>query len=155
MSGDKDQKTQDPTDKKLSDARAKGDVATATEVRHAIMFVAALVVAGGMGSWTLAQAGPMLVQLWGNADDYRLEPDGAQSLATGILFHLARTLAPILAVLFASALSILFVQGRRCRGRAWRPNSRNCRPSPGSAASSASGRWSSFSRRSPNARSSS
>jgi flagellar biosynthetic protein FlhB len=109
---DKDQKTHDPTEKKLSDARAKGDIATATEMRHAVMFGAAIVVAGGMGSWTLARIGPMLVQLWGNADDYRLDPDGAQSFAAGIMYHLASAMAPILGLLFGCGLLILFVQGR-------------------------------------------
>ncbi|WP_404367730.1 flagellar biosynthesis protein FlhB [Sphingomonas sp. MMS24-J45] len=109
---DADQKTQDPTDKKLSDARAKGDVATSTEMRHAVMFIAMIVVAGGLGSWTLAQLGPMLVRLWGSADDYALEPAGGQAFATGVLFALFRGLAPILGVLFGFALLILFVQGR-------------------------------------------
>lgn len=109
---DKDQKTHDPTEKKLTDARAKGDIATATEMRHAVMFVAAIVVAGGMGSWTLARIGPMLVRLWGSADDYRLEPDGAQAFATGIMSGLASAMAPILGLLFGCAMLILFVQGR-------------------------------------------
>ncbi len=112
MATDQDQKTQDPTDKKLSDARAKGDVATANEVRHAVMFVAALIVAGGMGTWTLARMGPMLVRLWGNADDYRLEPYGAEAFATGVMLQTVIALAPILGLLFGSALLILFVQGR-------------------------------------------
>lgn len=109
---DKDQKTQDPTDKKLSDARAKGDVATSTEMRHAVMFIAMIIVAGGLGSWTLTQLGPMLVRLWGSADDYPLEPAGAQAFATGVALALLQGLAPILALLFGFALLILFVQGR-------------------------------------------
>ncbi len=109
---DADQKTQDPTDKKLSDARAKGDVATSTEMRHAVMFIAMIIVAGGLGSWTLAQLGPMLVRLWGSADDYALEPAGAQAFATGVVFAVFRGIAPILGVLFGFALLILFVQGR-------------------------------------------
>lgn len=109
---DKDQKTQDPTDKKLSDARAKGDIATAPEMRHAAMFVAAIIVMGGMGSWTMARVGPMLVRLWGGADDYPLEADGAQAFATGVLLNLTSAMAPILGLLFGCALSILFLQGR-------------------------------------------
>jgi len=112
MAEDNDQKTQEPTEKKLSDARAKGDTATAPEMRHAVMFVAALIVAGGMGSWTLARTGPLLLRLWGSADDFALEPVGAQSFATGVLYSLASTLAPLLGILFGSALLILFVQGR-------------------------------------------
>lgn len=109
---DKDQKTQDPTDRKLDDARAKGDIPIAAEMRHAVMFVAAIVVAGGMGSWSLARIGPLLVRLWGGADDYRLEPDGAQAFATGVLLSATSALAPLLGLLFGSALLILFVQGR-------------------------------------------
>src|ERR1700712_4211966 len=103
---DKDQKTHDPTEKKLSDARAKGDIATATEMRHAVMFGAAIVVAGGMGSWTLARVGPMLVQLWGNADVYRLDSDGAQSFDTGLMYNLASAMAPMLGLLFGCAMLI-------------------------------------------------
>jgi len=109
---DKDQKTQDPTEKKLTDARAKGDVATSTEVRHAVMFIAMIIVVGGLGSWTLAQLGPMLIAMWGSADDYALEPVGAQAFATGIFAALLRALTPILALLFGFALLIMFVQGR-------------------------------------------
>ncbi|MFZ4746931.1 MAG: flagellar biosynthesis protein FlhB [Sphingomonas sp.] len=109
---DDDQKTQDPTDKKLSDARAKGDVATSSEMRHAVMFVATIIVAGGLGSWTLAKMGPMLVSLWGRADDFELEPDGAQSLATGISAAVLQTTAPVLGLLFGFAMLIMFVQGR-------------------------------------------
>ncbi len=109
---DDDQKTQDPTDKKLSDARAKGDVAVSSEMRHAVMFVATIIVAGGMGSWTLAKLGPMLVTLWGRADDYVLEPDGAQALATGVSTAVLQTTAPILGLMFGFALLIMFVQGR-------------------------------------------
>jgi len=107
-----DQKTHDPTDKKLSDARAKGDVPMSGEMRHAVMFVAAIIVAGGMGSWTLARVGPLLVRLWGGADDYPLDPDGAQHFATGILAAVAGAMAPLLALLLGFALLILLVQGR-------------------------------------------
>lgn len=109
---DKDQKTHDPTEKKLSDARAKGDIATAAEMRHAVMFVAAIVVAGGMGSWTLVRGGPMLVALWGSAEDYPLEPAGAQAFAAGVFASLASAMAPMLGLLLGSAMLILFVQGR-------------------------------------------
>ncbi|CAN5158214.1 flagellar biosynthesis protein FlhB [soil metagenome] len=107
-----DQKTHDPTDKKLSDAREKGDVPASSEMRHAVMFVAAIVVAGSMGSWTLARIGPLLVQLWGNADDYSLSPDGAQNFATGVLATTANAMAPLLGMLFGFAMLIMFVQGR-------------------------------------------
>ncbi|MGH6782050.1 MAG: EscU/YscU/HrcU family type III secretion system export apparatus switch protein, partial [Sphingomonadaceae bacterium] len=97
---DQDQKTHDPTQKKLDDARKKGDVATSPEMRHATMFVAAIIVAGGLGAWTLSSLGTMFVRLWGSADDFTLEPEGAQSLVGGVLVQMALSLAPIASVLF-------------------------------------------------------
>lgn len=109
---DQDQKTEEPTQKKLDDARKKGDVASSPEMRHATMFVAAIVVAGGLGSWTLSRLSTMFVRLWGSADDFALEPEGAQSLAGGVLAQTGLSLAPIAAVLFGCALLSLFLQGR-------------------------------------------
>ena len=109
---DKDQKTHDPTDKRIEDARKKGDVASAPEMRHAAIFAGALVVTGGLGAWAFARLGHMLVRLWGRAEDFSLEPDGAQSLATGIGGQMFVTLAPLLGALVAFALLGGLMQGR-------------------------------------------
>jgi len=108
---DKDQKTEQPTAKKLSDARKKGQVPTAPEVKHATMFVAAMVITGGMGAWTLSRLGALLVRLWGNADDYVLTPDGTQNLITGVTREFALALAPVAALLVGGALLTAFLQG--------------------------------------------
>jgi flagellar biosynthetic protein FlhB len=112
MADDKDQKTHDPTEKKLSDARGKGDIAQAPEMRHAAIFAAALVVTGGMGVWTFSRMGHLLLRLWGRAEDYRFSPEGAESLATGILSQLFAVLAPLLGTLVAFALLGGMLQGR-------------------------------------------
>ncbi|OAN66635.1 flagellar biosynthesis protein FlhB [Sphingomonas sp. TDK1] len=110
--GDSDDKTQDPTDKKLEDARKRGDVPMAPEMRHAAMFVAALVVMGGLGTYTIQQFTMLFVRLWGGADDFRLEPTGAQNFATGLLGAIGTALAPILAALFGFAVLGGILQGR-------------------------------------------
>ncbi|GAA0747405.1 flagellar biosynthesis protein FlhB [Sphingomonas sp. ABOLD] len=107
-----DDKTQEPTDKKLEDARKRGDVPMAPEMRHAAMFVAALVVMGGLGTYTIQQFGNLFVRLWGGADDFRMEPDGAQSFATGLFGAVGTALAPILAALFGFAILGGVLQGR-------------------------------------------
>ena len=114
MSGDNDQddKTHDPTDKKLEDARAKGDVPMAPEMKHAAIFIAMLVVMGGLGSYTLELMGNLFVRLWGSADDFRMEPQGAESFATGLMSAVATALLPILATLFGIALLGGVLQGR-------------------------------------------
>ena len=109
---DSDDKTQEPTDKKLEDARKRGDVPMAPEMRHAAMFVAALVVMGGLGTYTIQQFGNLFVRLWGGADDFRMEPDGAQSFATGLFGAVGTALAPILAALFGFAILGGVLQGR-------------------------------------------
>ncbi|WP_333571469.1 flagellar biosynthesis protein FlhB [Sphingomonas sp.] len=109
---DSDDKTQEPTDKKLEDARKRGDVPMAPEMRHAAMFVAALVVMGGLGTYTVQQFGNLFVRLWGGADDFRMEPTGAQSFATGLFGAVGTALAPILAALFGFAILGGVLQGR-------------------------------------------
>ena len=114
MSGGSDQedKTESPTDKKLEDARQRGEVPMAPEMKHAAMFVAALVVMGGLGAYTMQRMGSLFVRLWGSAEDFRMEPDGAQAFATGLFGAIFNTLWPILAALFAFALLGGFLQGR-------------------------------------------
>lgn len=109
---DKDQKTQEPTQKKLEDARKKGDVFVSQEMRHAVMFVGMIFVCGSLGVSAFGTLGHLFVRLWGGADDIRLEPGGAQSFASGLFAEIAGALGPMLGVLLAFAILILFAQGR-------------------------------------------
>lgn len=110
--GDDEDKTHDPTDKKLEDAREKGDVPMAPEMRHAAMFVAMLIVMGGLGTYTIQRMGNLFIRLWGSAEDFRMEPDGAQGFATGLMGAVANALLPILAAMFGLAILGGILQGR-------------------------------------------
>ncbi|MGF7153904.1 flagellar biosynthesis protein FlhB [Novosphingobium gossypii] len=109
---DKDQRTHEPTAKKLEDARKRGEVAIAPEVRHATMMAGAVAVIGWLGLSALQRLGTMLKRLWGSAEDFTLDPDGAQNLATGVAWHTLVSLLPIFAVLTAAAVGTVFLQGR-------------------------------------------
>jgi flagellar biosynthetic protein FlhB len=109
---DKDQKTHDPSAKRLDDARRKGDVPGAPEMRHAAGFAAMLVVMGGMGVHAFARLAHMLVMLWGNADDFPVESGGAQALVGAVLGRFAVALAPLLAAMVAFALLGSLIHGR-------------------------------------------
>lgn len=109
---DQDQKTHDPTEKKLADARQRGEVAIAPEMRHATMMAGALAVTGWLGLTAMKSLGAMLTRLWGSAEDYTLDPDGAQNLATGVMAQAALALLPVLGTLLACAVGIVFLQGR-------------------------------------------
>lgn len=109
---DKDQKTQEPTQKKLDDAREKGDVAVSQEMRHAVMFLAMILACGSLGVSAFASIGRICGRLWGGAEDVRLDPEGAQAFASGLFAELAAVLAPMLGLLLIMAVLIPFVQGR-------------------------------------------
>ena len=112
MAEDKDQKTHDPTQKKLDDAFKKGDIAMAPEMRHAAMFLGGLLVFGGIGTAALSAVMTMCRRIWGGADDLNLEPDGAHNLMSGLLFDLTWAVGPIFALLIAAALVGGLSQGR-------------------------------------------
>ena len=109
---DKDQKTEDPTDKKLEDARTKGQVASAPETKHAAMFLAALIVVGGLGGYSMQRLALLFVRLWGNADDYMLQPQGAENFAIGLTGAVGMAVLPLFGSLFVFAILGGFLQGR-------------------------------------------
>jgi flagellar biosynthetic protein FlhB len=109
---DNDQKTYEPTDKKLSDARAKGDVPTAPELRHAAMFAGALVVVGSLGVRCFADLGRVVISLWGRADDILFSPDSAQRFATTLFAQIFWAMAPLFGALLLFALAGGLLQGR-------------------------------------------
>jgi flagellar biosynthetic protein FlhB len=110
--GDKDQRTHAPTQKRLDDARKRGEVATSPEMKQATMMIGATIVIGWVGASALAGLGTLLARLWGSAEDFRLADGGARDLATGVMQQVALSLAPVMAVLLACAVSTLFLQGR-------------------------------------------
>lgn len=107
-----DQKTHEPTEKKLRDAREKGDVAYAPEVRHAVMFGAMLIVLGGLGATAFVRIAQLLTRFWGSAGDMSLNPATAQGLISGTAAETVMALGPILAVAMGCALLGAVAQGR-------------------------------------------
>lgn len=108
---DKDQKTHDPTQKRLEDARKKGEVLQAPEMRHAAMMVGATIVIGWTGASVVSGLGGMMTRLWGTADEFTLNSNGAHDLATGVLAKFALSTAPALGVMFVAAVLIGLLQG--------------------------------------------
>ena len=110
---DQSQKTHEPTDKKLEDARKRGEVAVSQEMRHLTMFAAAVVVVGGLGSFSVSRLLDLFAGLWGRADALRLDTASNSRAFTGnLLGQMALAMGPLLATLLAFALATLFVQGR-------------------------------------------
>jgi flagellar biosynthetic protein FlhB len=112
MSADADNKTHDPTPKRLEDARRKGEVATAPEMRHAVMLLAVFAGCSWLATQLMQALGQMSEGLWGRAEDFRLNPAGAHQLASALLGQVAAALAPMLGLLLLAALAVGGLQGR-------------------------------------------
>lgn len=118
MSEDKESKTHEPTPKRLEDARRKGEVAVGREMRHAVMLLALLAACGWLASGTLTAVGHLSEGLWGRAEDFRLDADGAQHLATALLREVAAALLPTLGLFLLAGITIAFAQGKPTISRA-------------------------------------
>lgn len=106
------QKTEEPTQRRLDQARQRGESPMSPEVRHAVMFAAATAAIGGMGISAAMGIGRIAVRLWGGADDFVLDAAGSRSLVTGVIGHLALALAPIMGLFVVAAIAGGFIQGR-------------------------------------------
>ncbi|AMO72616.1 flagellar biosynthesis protein FlhB [Sphingorhabdus sp. M41] len=109
--GDAAEKTFDPTDRKLAEARKKGEVASAPEMRHATMFCAMVAVLA-TGGWSLSRLLDLCAALWGGAEDVSLDAGSASLFAGYLAGHFIVALTPILITLMVFALLTLFLQGR-------------------------------------------
>lgn len=112
MAEDKDQKTHAPTEKRLEDAREKGDVASAPEMRHAAMFAGMIAGLVLVGSYSVSRLGTVLTGLWGRADDISLAPDAAQGMIATLMLAVAEALAPLFGTLILFALLGAALQAR-------------------------------------------
>ena len=94
MADDSDDKTEDPTQKRLDDAHARGDVAKSQEVTTWFMLLGSAIIFAGMAPSTGANLTASLKILMGNAD--RFEVGGAafgnffNGLALSLLGHRVR-----------------------------------------------------------------
>ncbi len=91
---DKASKTEDPTQKRLADAREEGNVANSREVSHFTMLLGAAIFVATMLPWVADRVAAHLSQFLAKADRIRLEPD---AIAIGLV-DIVLTLAPYLAL---------------------------------------------------------
>ncbi|MFN4095628.1 MAG: flagellar biosynthesis protein FlhB [Sphingomonas sp.] len=111
-SEDKDSKTFAPSQKRIDDARKKGDVPMAPEMRQAAMFAGLVVVTGGLGAHAISNLAGSLARIWGRADSFLFEPQGAQAFGGFILGEIAAGILPLLGALFGFALLGGLMSGR-------------------------------------------
>jgi len=95
---DDSQKTEDPTQKRLEEARKKGDVAKSLDVPIWFLFLATAGIMAAAGPLAAMIADP-LVRIMDHPHAFRLSEGGAQQLAGSLLMSLALPLGIIFGVI--------------------------------------------------------
>ncbi len=109
---DSDQKTEEPTQKRLEDARKRGEVAMSTEVRHGTIMLGMLVVTGWLGARACSAFLLLFTRLWGGADGYPMTSTTSQGMVGGLMLAWLGALWPILGLMTVCGLATVFIQGR-------------------------------------------
>ena len=108
---DSSDKQHEPTQRKLDEARRKGEVPKSNDLVTAAAYGGMALAGAAVGGSGLVAAGGAGVVLFDQAD--RLAPlmtEGVRSPVGGILAHLGAALAPLFIVPFLAALAMLFAQ---------------------------------------------
>lgn len=113
MSGEGDEdKQHEPTQKKLDDARKRGELARSNDLNTAAGYAGLALCAAAAGSHSLAGFGETSLVLLDQAD--RLAPlmlqDGGRSLAGGLFAAIAQSMAPWIAIPAAAVLLAVIAQ---------------------------------------------
>ncbi|MBM3477814.1 MAG: flagellar biosynthesis protein FlhB [Alphaproteobacteria bacterium] len=98
MAGEQDEssKTEDPTAKRLEEARKRGQVAVSREVNSWFVLLAATIALGALGSGLATQGKAMVETFAGGAHLMRIEPSSLQAMAADICIAMALAAGPVL-----------------------------------------------------------
>jgi len=110
---DKSQQTEDASDKRLEDARNKGQVATSREPSTAIAFlILASLSVTGLGIWMAERAAQLFSGFLGGKVVVDMSAEGMQSLLIDLVIEVAFFVLPIaLPMVLLGALAIFLVTG--------------------------------------------
>jgi flagellar biosynthetic protein FlhB len=108
---DSSQKTEDPTQKRIEEARKKGDIAKSQDVPIWFLLVAASAIMAGAGP-LVQSIGEPLARLIDHPHAFRLTDGGAQKLLASLVVSLLTPLGVVFGVLIAGALIGHVIQAR-------------------------------------------
>jgi flagellar biosynthesis protein FlhB len=114
MSGnsDDDDKTLDATEKKLEDARGKGDVPRSQEIKNVAVLGGGLTIVTVLTVMLVPRIIPMFQYLLGQGDSIKFTPEDSLALAWSVTGHSTILMGPILALMFGIAIIGGLSQGR-------------------------------------------
>lgn len=103
---DKDSKTEEPTEKKISKAREEGDVPSSQEVKSLGMLIAALAVVSVISPWAAAALSDEMSGILIHSSELRLHSDTMGDFLAGMVVRVGSILAVPMALLFLVALGV-------------------------------------------------
>jgi len=109
---DKSQQTEQPTQKRLEQAREAGDTVKSAEVSAFVLLAGGTLAIAMFGRSVAVGLAELLSQFLQQPDQMAVDGAGLASLMRGVLFHLGMILAPFMGVMLAAALGGHVLQGR-------------------------------------------
>ncbi len=109
---DKSQQTEEPTAKRLEQARESGDVVKSSEVSTLAVLAGGTLAIAMFGHSTSVDIAKLLTMFLEEPDQMSVDGAGMISMARGILMHLAMILAPFFGVMVAASLAGHLLQSR-------------------------------------------
>lgn len=107
---DESSKTEEPTGKRLSDARSKGQVAKSREIDHWLMLVAATLSVYVFGPWLAGDLMRVLTFLLEKPHEVHLDGKGLPDLLIALSFNVGLAMAPIVGLLIVAAVAAGLIQ---------------------------------------------
>ncbi|MDH4320824.1 MAG: flagellar biosynthesis protein FlhB [Desulfobulbaceae bacterium] len=103
-------KTEDPTGRRIEEARRKGDVAKSMEVPSAAVLLAGLLAIYGFGDYILARFYNLLRYYLGNLHTIRIIQDNMTAISRDAMLYSISIVGPVAAAIFLAALVANYAQ---------------------------------------------
>ena len=102
---DKSQQTEEPTAKRLEQARESGDIVKSSEVTAFVLLAGGTLAIAMFGQSTALGIAKLLTLFIEQPEQMAVDGAGLASMARGLLFHLAMVLAPFMGVMVLASVS--------------------------------------------------
>jgi flagellar biosynthetic protein FlhB len=109
---DKSQQTEEPTAKRLEQAREQGDIVKSTEVTAFVLLGGGTLAIAMFGKSTAVGIAQVLEMFLEQPDTMSVDANGLAAMVRALLSHLAMTVAPFFAVMVTAAIAGHLLQGR-------------------------------------------
>jgi flagellar biosynthesis protein FlhB len=109
---DKSQQTEEPTAKRLEQARESGDVVKSAEVTSFVVLAGGTLAIAMFGHSAMIALARMMMLFIQEPEQMAVDGAGLASMTRGVLWHFALALAPFMAVMIAAGLTGHVLQSR-------------------------------------------